>query len=131
MAPRAGLLLAALALLLAAAPGSTDTGVFQVRRKYPAGGDAGGNITALRAHDGRRHRRLLAAADLKLGGLGLPTDTGYYRCYDALRGVWLISFWGLIGMGRRAQALFHGDQSRDAAQALLPAGRHRQRHPLG
>ncbi|PUZ46604.1 hypothetical protein GQ55_7G094000 [Panicum hallii var. hallii] len=78
MAPRAALLLAALALLLAAAPAAAAPGVFQVRRKFPAGGDAGGNITALRAHDGRRHGRLLAAADLKLGGLGLPTDTGLY-----------------------------------------------------
>ncbi|RLM73722.1 aspartic proteinase-like protein 2 [Panicum miliaceum] len=51
---------------------------FPVRRKFPTGGDAGGNITALRAHDGRRHGRLLAAADLKLGGLGLLTDTGLY-----------------------------------------------------
>jgi hypothetical protein len=82
MAPRAALLFAALALLLAAAPAAAAPGVFQVRRKFPAGGDAGGNITALRAHDGRRHGRLLAAADLKLGGLGLPTDTGYVplRC---------------------------------------------------
>ncbi|CAN6242189.1 unnamed protein product [Urochloa humidicola] len=85
MAPRAALLLAALALpllLAVVAPTSSDpaaaraTGVFQVRRKFPTGG--GGNIAALRAHDGRRHGRLLAAADVPLGGLGLPTDTGLY-----------------------------------------------------
>jgi hypothetical protein len=91
MAPRATLLLvAALALLLllvaAAAssdPGPPATGVFQVRRKFPNGG---GNIAALRAHDGHRHGRLLAAADVPLGGLGLPTDTGYvFRYYPSLR----------------------------------------------
>ncbi|CAN6227644.1 unnamed protein product [Urochloa humidicola] len=86
MAPRAALLLAALALplLLAAVvpassgpgPAAATGGVFQVRRKFPPGG--GGDISALRAHDGRRHGRLLAAADVPLGGLGLPTDTGLY-----------------------------------------------------
>ncbi|CAN6248119.1 unnamed protein product [Urochloa humidicola] len=86
MAPRAALLLAALALpllLAAVAPASSDPvpaaatgGVFPVRRKFPVGG--GGDIAALRAHDGRRHGRLLAAADVPLGGLGLPTDTGLY-----------------------------------------------------
>ena len=76
MAPRAALLHflpAALALLLVVAACSAAPGVFQVRRRFPAGGGA----AALRAHDGRRHGRLLAAADLPLGGLGLPTDTGY------------------------------------------------------
>jgi hypothetical protein len=91
MAPRATLLLvAALALLLVVAaaaassdPGPAATGVFQVRRKFPNGG---GNIAALRAHDGHRHGRLLAAADVPLGGLGLPTDTGYvFRYYPSLR----------------------------------------------
>ncbi|CAO1939067.1 unnamed protein product [Urochloa humidicola] len=86
MAPRAALLLAALALpllLAAVAPASSDPvpaaatgGVFQVRRKFPVGG--GRDIAALRAHDCRRHGRLLAAADVPLGGLGLPTDTGLY-----------------------------------------------------
>nr|CAB3445499.1 unnamed protein product [Digitaria exilis] len=75
--PRAALLLllTALAALLPL-PRAAATGVFQVRRRFPAGGDAG--AAALRAHDGRRHGRLLAAADLPLGGLGLPTDTGLY-----------------------------------------------------
>ena len=41
---------------------SATPGVFQVRRRFPAG--------AL-------HGRLLVAADLPLGGLSLPTDTGY------------------------------------------------------
>jgi len=81
MAPRAALPLflhATLALLLLVAACSAAPGVFQVRRRFPAGGGA----AALRAHDGRRHGRLLAAADLPLGGLGLPTDTGYVRAPD-------------------------------------------------
>ena len=57
---------------------SAAPGVFQVRRRFPAGGGA----AALRAHDGRRYGRLLAAADLPLGGLSLPTDTGYVRAPD-------------------------------------------------
>ena len=75
----AALLLAALLLAASSAPGAVAGSVFQVRRKFPAGvgGDSGANISALRVHDGRRHGRLLAAADLPLGGLGLPTDTGY------------------------------------------------------
>lgn len=76
----AALLLAALLLAAGSGPGAVAAGVFQVRRKFPAGvggEDAGANISALRVHDGRRHGRLLAAADLPLGGLGLPTDTGY------------------------------------------------------
>ncbi|TKW38139.1 hypothetical protein SEVIR_1G094800v4 [Setaria viridis] len=82
--PRAALLLLLLAalapLLLLVAPAcSAGPGVFQVRRRFPAdGGGGGGGAAALRAHDGRRHGRLLAAADLPLGGLGLPTDTGLY-----------------------------------------------------
>lgn len=75
-AARAALLLVAL-LAAASARGAAATGVFQVRRKFPAGG-AGGNITAHLAHDGNRRGRLLAAVDLPLGGLGLPTDTGLY-----------------------------------------------------
>ena len=81
MAPRAALLHflpAALALLVVVAACSAAPGVFQVRRRFPAGGGA----AALRAHDGCRHGRLLAAADLPLGGLSLPTDTGYVRAPD-------------------------------------------------
>uniref|UniRef100_A0A0D9W3I4 Peptidase A1 domain-containing protein n=1 Tax=Leersia perrieri TaxID=77586 RepID=A0A0D9W3I4_9ORYZ len=75
MGPRLLLLLAALLpLLLAAAAAST--GVFHVTRKFPAGGSGGG--AASRAHDVSRRGRLLAAADVPLGGLGLPTDTGLY-----------------------------------------------------
>jgi len=69
MAPRAALPLflhATLALLLLVAACSAAPGVFQVRRRFPAGGGA----AALRAHDGRRHGRLLA------------TDTGYVRAPD-------------------------------------------------
>jgi hypothetical protein len=88
--PRLAALLLAAPLLLAlagSAPGATATGVFQVRRKFPVGvggGAAGANISALRAHDGTRHGRLLAAADLPLGGLGLPTDTGYVKTLASL-----------------------------------------------
>ncbi|KAL6660407.1 hypothetical protein ACP70R_001953 [Stipagrostis hirtigluma subsp. patula] len=78
MAPRAALLLAAALLAAAAAaPRAAATGVFQVRRRFAAGG-GGGNISALRAHDSSRRGRLLATADVPLGGLGLPTDTGLY-----------------------------------------------------
>lgn len=109
---RAALLHAALLLLLVAAgsaPGATATGVFQVYRKFPVGvggGTAGANLSALRAHDGNRHGRLLAAADLPLGGLGLPTDTGYVPVlvglfiWGGFPGGCLIWFW--VGVGVRS-----------------------------
>ncbi|RWW22390.1 hypothetical protein GW17_00013421 [Ensete ventricosum] len=49
----------------------------EVRHKFvgrrPTVGD-------LRAHDNRRHSRILSTVDLPLGGLGVPTDTGSGRC---------------------------------------------------
>ena len=73
----AALLLAAL-LAFASPHGAAATGVFQVHRRFTrAGGHGGGNITVHLAHDVSRRGRLLAAADVPLGGLGLPTDTGY------------------------------------------------------
>nr|XP_018683320.1 PREDICTED: aspartic proteinase-like protein 2 isoform X2 [Musa acuminata subsp. malaccensis] len=64
-----------LLVLLALSTSARATGVFKVRRKFvgrrPTVGD-------LRAHDSRRHSRILSAVDLPLGGLGLPTDTGLY-----------------------------------------------------
>ncbi|XP_006653274.2 aspartic proteinase 36 isoform X2 [Oryza brachyantha] len=76
--PAAAALLLLLVLVLvvaeAAAGGAAATGVLRVRRKLPAAG--GGDVS--RAHDGSRRGRLLAAADVPLGGLGLPTDTGLY-----------------------------------------------------
>ncbi|XP_062225358.1 aspartic proteinase 36-like isoform X1 [Phragmites australis] len=143
MAPRAALLLAA-ALLAAAAAASSAfraeaTGVFQVRRKFPAGGGgSGGNVSALRAHDSNRHGRLLAAVDLPLGGLGLPNDAGYVAVSwpsASAPGRSGFTFGADLvwdGVARaRAQAVLHGDQDRDAAQTVLRAGGHRQRHPLG
>jgi hypothetical protein len=82
--PHATLLLLRLAalapLLLLLAPAcSAAPGVFQVRRRFPADGGGGGGVAALRSHDGCHHGRLLAAADLPLAGLSLPTDTEYVR----------------------------------------------------
>jgi hypothetical protein len=135
------LLLPALLPAVGSVSGAAAAGIFRVRRKLPAGvgGDTGANISALRAHDGRRHGRLLAAADLPLGGLGLPTDTGYVPALSVASFFVLGDFpvgcliwlWGLLGRSGRAQALLHGDQARDAAQALLRPGRHWQRHPVG
>ncbi|XP_073117886.1 aspartic proteinase 36 isoform X3 [Elaeis guineensis] len=51
------------------------TGVFHVRHKYLHRKRA---IADLRAHDARRHGRILSAIDLPIGGVGLPTDTGLY-----------------------------------------------------
>ncbi|KAJ6850135.1 aspartic proteinase-like protein 2 [Iris pallida] len=53
-------------------------GVFSVERKFAGGMRS--NISDLRAHDSRRHSRMLAAgaADIPLGGLSLPTATGLY-----------------------------------------------------
>jgi hypothetical protein len=79
--PRATLLLAlaSLLLLLLVPSCSAAPGVFQVHRRFPADRGGGGGVAALHPHDGRHHGRLLAVADLPLGGLGLPTDTGYVR----------------------------------------------------
>lgn len=72
------LLLTALLALASALGGVSAAGVFKVRRRFARpGGEGGGNLTAHLAHDGDRHGRLLAAADVPLGGLGLPTGTGY------------------------------------------------------
>ncbi|CAM0905032.1 unnamed protein product [Alopecurus aequalis] len=75
-AARAAALLLAALLALASPHGAAATGVFQVQRRFTR--DGGGNITVHLAHDVSRRGRLLAAADVPLGGLGLPTDTGLY-----------------------------------------------------
>lgn len=49
--------------------------VFQVHHKY--GGRGKAPLGALRAHDSKRHRRMLAAIDLHLGGDGSPTSSAY------------------------------------------------------
>ncbi|KAK8960137.1 Aspartic proteinase-like protein 2 [Platanthera guangdongensis] len=56
----------------------SSTGVFRVQRKFSGQRQS---IADLRAHDVRRHDRILlgsGAVDLPLGGLGLPTATGLY-----------------------------------------------------
>ncbi|KAM0916059.1 hypothetical protein ACQ4PT_010413 [Festuca glaucescens] len=79
IAPVAAALLLAALLALASLHGAAATGVFQVHRKFTrAGGEGGGNITVHLAHDVSRRGRLLAAADVPLGGLGLPTGSGLY-----------------------------------------------------
>ncbi|XP_073007789.1 aspartic proteinase 36-like [Typha latifolia] len=75
MAPRL-LLILLFSLLSNSLPRqSFAAGVFNVRHRF-----AGRNITIvdLASHDRRRHGRVLAAVDLPLGGLGLPTATGLY-----------------------------------------------------
>lgn len=39
------------------------------------------SLSALKDHDVRRHRRILSAVDLELGGNGLPSETGYAFSY--------------------------------------------------
>uniref|UniRef100_A0ACD5UWX2 Uncharacterized protein n=1 Tax=Avena sativa TaxID=4498 RepID=A0ACD5UWX2_AVESA len=75
IAPVAAALLLAALLALASPHGASANGVFQVHRKFTR---AGGNITVHLAHDVSRRGRLLATADVPLGGLGLPTGSGLY-----------------------------------------------------
>ncbi|KAG0455363.1 hypothetical protein HPP92_024655 [Vanilla planifolia] len=56
------------------------TGVFRVQRKFSGRVH---RIADLRAHDARRHGRILAGSssgvvDVPIGGIGLPTDSGLY-----------------------------------------------------
>ncbi|KAF5745877.1 putative Aspartic proteinase Asp1 precursor [Tripterygium wilfordii] len=59
--------------------GQLDVGasnvVFKVQNKF-AGRER--SLSALKAHDCRRHGRLLSAADLQLGGSGHPAEAGLY-----------------------------------------------------
>lgn len=48
--------------------------VFRVQHKF-AGRQQ--QLSAIKAHDGRRHRRFLYGVDLPLGGDGDPTSTGF------------------------------------------------------
>nr|XP_016515427.1 PREDICTED: aspartic proteinase-like protein 2 [Nicotiana tabacum] len=50
--------------------------VFNVKHKY--GGRGGSVLNELKAHDSRRHGRMLAAVDFQLGGNGQPTDAALY-----------------------------------------------------
>jgi hypothetical protein len=49
------------------------------------------SLTALKAHDVRRHRRILFDVDLELGGNGRPSDAGSVSCFLALS--FAFKFW--------------------------------------
>lgn len=51
--------------------------VFQVHHKYGGRGEGAAALGALRAHDSRRHGRMLSAIDFQLGGDGSPTSAAY------------------------------------------------------
>lgn len=51
--------------------------VFQVHHKYGGRGQGKAALGALRAHDSRRHGRMLSAIDFQLGGDGSPTNAAY------------------------------------------------------
>lgn len=51
--------------------------VFEVHHKYGGRGKGKAGLGALREHDSRRHRRMLAAIDFPLGGDGSPTNAAY------------------------------------------------------
>ncbi|KAL3653933.1 hypothetical protein CASFOL_003614 [Castilleja foliolosa] len=51
--------------------------VFDVKHKY-GGNDKAAALGSLRAHDSRRHGRMLAAVDLTLGGDGSPNGAALY-----------------------------------------------------
>ncbi|KAM0935782.1 putative nepenthesin [Dioscorea sansibarensis] len=54
--------------------GVSGNGVFKVQHKF----FGRRRVEELRAHDARRHGRFLSAADLPMGGVGVPTSTGLY-----------------------------------------------------
>lgn len=72
---RKGYLIFLLILVLAVAVKGENV-VFNVKHKY--GGRGGSILKELRAHDSRRHGRMLAAVDFELGGNGQPTDAALY-----------------------------------------------------
>lgn len=51
--------------------------VFEVHHKYGGRREGAAALGALRAHDSRRHGRMLAAIDFQLGGDGSPTSAAY------------------------------------------------------
>ncbi|KAK6137832.1 hypothetical protein DH2020_028435 [Rehmannia glutinosa] len=52
--------------------------VFEAYHKYGGRGRGKALLRELRAHDSRRHGRMLAAVDFQLGGDGSPTNTALY-----------------------------------------------------
>ena len=51
--------------------------VFQVHHKYGGAAKGKAPIGVLKAHDSKRHGRVLAGVDFQLGGDGSPTNTAY------------------------------------------------------
>lgn len=49
------------------------TGVFKVHHKF-AGRE--GSLSDFKAHDARRHGRILGVVDIPMGGIGLPSEAG-------------------------------------------------------
>lgn len=69
-----------LVLLLFSLSIVSATGVFKVKHKFVG---RGRSLSDFRAHDMRRHGRILGAADLPLGGSSLPTEAGWENfCYS-------------------------------------------------
>ncbi|KAK6156461.1 hypothetical protein DH2020_010709 [Rehmannia glutinosa] len=68
------LLLLLLIQLICAVNGNV---VFEVHHKYGGRSKGKALLGALRAHDSRRHGRMLAAIDFQLGGDGSPTNAAY------------------------------------------------------
>ncbi|KAJ3685337.1 hypothetical protein LUZ61_014501 [Rhynchospora tenuis] len=64
-------------LLNSVVPCVLGFGVFEVKHKFLTHTQRR-NIHLLRAHDVRRHDRMLSAVDLPIGGNGLPSATGLY-----------------------------------------------------
>ncbi|KAL7148461.1 hypothetical protein ABFS83_06G179800 [Erythranthe nasuta] len=52
--------------------------VFEVHHKYGGRGKGDAILREMRAHDSRRHGRMLGAIDFQLGGDGSPTNTALY-----------------------------------------------------
>ncbi|KAG8380320.1 hypothetical protein BUALT_Bualt06G0003400 [Buddleja alternifolia] len=52
--------------------------VFEVHHKYGGRGKGKAGLGELRAHDSRRHGRMLSAIDFQLGGDGSPTNAALY-----------------------------------------------------
>lgn len=52
--------------------------IFNVKHKYGGRNGNGSILNDLKAHDNRRHSRMLTVIDFKLGGNGLPTDAALY-----------------------------------------------------
>ncbi|KAK6136384.1 hypothetical protein DH2020_029874 [Rehmannia glutinosa] len=69
------LLLLLLIQLICAVNGNV---VFEVHHKYGGRSKGKAVLGALRAHDSRRHGRMLAAIDFQLGGDGSPTNAALY-----------------------------------------------------